>query len=102
MSITIYGASDDLIEVEGCIREEFTFCDDVGGDLIACSDGTVLRVRWDQNGVWRISPVALGTARLEIRQAPEDDEEDYSDHATLHGDVSWVVRGHEFASTKGT
>lgn len=38
MAVTIYGASDDLIEVEGDIDEEFTYDDQGGdGDLIALS-----------------------------------------------------------------
>lgn len=51
--ITIYGASDDLVEVEGSIRREF---DCISGDaelIVASSDGA-LRVfmRYENNGCW--------------------------------------------------
>jgi hypothetical protein len=96
VSITVYGASDDLIEVDGDISEEFSYHDyDGDGDLLAFSDGTVLRVRFGDSGVWRITPVVRGTADLEIVQAPEGDEDDEdarTDRATLSG-ATWVVQG---------
>jgi hypothetical protein len=97
VSITVYGASDDLIEVDGDISEEFYYAGlgkggDYGGDLIAFSDGTILRVRIDASGVWRITPVVQGSATTTIDVAPEDDEVDYSDRATVSG-AAWVVHG---------
>lgn len=98
MSITIYGASDDLIEIEGGIREEFSYVGDGDADLLAFSDGTILRVAYTAAGVWRISPVVRGTSELSIEQATEDDDPNYSDRATLSGAVvSWVVQGVAFA-----
>ena len=94
MSITIYGYSDDLIEVEGDIREEFSYHDHVDdqGDLVAFSDGTVLRVLFDESGTWRITPVSRGSAQLTIEQVTEDSDA-YTDRATLDGDIRWVVQG---------
>ena len=93
--ITVYGASDDLIEVEGDVREEFTYTDEPA--FLAFSDGTVLSVLYDQRGTWRIAPVITGTAALEIVVAPVDNEDNYSDRATLRGDVTWVVYGTSYA-----
>jgi hypothetical protein len=87
--ITISGASDDLIEIEGDIREEFYLQDDDEGDLLAFSDGTVLRIAY--SGPWRITPVVRGSAELTIQQVDEDDEG--TDTATLSGEVRWVVHG---------
>lgn len=98
--ITVYGASDDLIEVEGDITEEFTYHDDEDGDLIAFSDGTVLRVRFDRDGVWRITPVARGANQLDITQAPVNDDDNYSDRAVIVGTVTWVVQGMAVATHK--
>lgn len=96
MTITVHGASDDLIEVEGDIREEFS-----GGpsntDLLAFSDGTVLQITYGKSGVWRINLAAAGTATVNIVQAPLNDDDNYSDRATLDGDIRWVVRGQEMA-----
>lgn len=95
--LIIYGASDDLIEVEGAINEEFNPRD--SDTLIAVSDGTLLRIRYD-SGVWRITPIRRGSGDLTIVQAPEEDNEDnYSDRATLSGvEVQWVVLGSAHAS----
>jgi hypothetical protein len=98
MSLTIYGASDDLIEVDGDISEEFAYLGEDrhpnsgDGDLLAFSDGTVLRITYTASGVWRIAPVVRGSADLKIDQAPEDDDDNYTDRATLSGAV-WVVHG---------
>jgi hypothetical protein len=102
MSITIYGARDDLIEVDGDISEEFTYAErgSGNGDLLAFSDGTILRVEYTRTGVWRITPVAQGSAELHIEQAPEDDDCNYSDHAVLSGAV-WVVQGIAHATARG-
>lgn len=94
MSITIYGASDDLIEIDGDISEEFTYADN---NLLAFSDGTILRIEYGYSGVWRISPVVRGAASLAIEQAPEGDDDNYSDRATLDGAV-WVVYGSHYAT----
>jgi hypothetical protein len=90
MSITVYGASDDLIEVDGDISEEFTYRDDNDDNLLAFSDGTILRIRFDAAGVWRITKVAGGP--VDIFQASEGDDSNYSDRATIRG-ADWVVHG---------
>lgn len=96
--ITLYGASDDLIELDGDIREEFTPLGeddpDEPGDLVAFSNGVVLRIKFTH--VWRITLVA-GKGLVTIVQAPELDEDNYSDVATIGGDVAWVVCGNQFA-----
>lgn len=53
MSLTIYGASDDLIEVEGSIREEFQCYSGNGEITIASSDGAMrVFLRLEANGCW--------------------------------------------------
>jgi hypothetical protein len=98
--ITVYGASDDMIEVEGDIREEWDYFGedpDWAGDIVAFSDGTVLRVQFTDEGFWRITPHLKGSAFLRIDQATDEDE-DYSDKARLEGDdVRWVVHGRHYA-----
>lgn len=94
MGVTVYGASDDLIEVEGDVREEFGGGE--SGDVIVFSDGTALRVAWE-DGVWRIRPVRRGTAELSIERAPDEyDEDNYTDRATLTGQITGVWHETEF------
>jgi hypothetical protein len=99
MPVKIYGSSDDLIEVEGDIREEFYAAtlndqEDEGG-ILAFSNGVVLRILYTNDGIWRIAPVSIvGDSKLvQIDQAPEDDEDNYTDVATVYGDLKWVVFG---------
>lgn len=96
-TVTIYGASDDLIEVEGVIREEFGHYDDDPA-LVTCSDGTALRVVYDHDGIWRVTPVARGTGELVVTQCAATDS-DYTDRATITADrITWVACGHDIAT----
>jgi hypothetical protein len=87
--IKVYGSSDDLIEVEGDIEEEFTLSE-YDENLLAFSNGVVLRIKYNDSGIWRISPV---TGNMVIHMAPEDDEDNYSDVAIIEDDIRWVVQG---------
>lgn len=94
MAITVYGASDDIIVVGGDISEEFyeKHANDQG-DILAFSDGTVLRVAFDPDGSgnWRITPLAQGSAKLTIVQTSAEDD---TDRADLDGaTITWVVHG---------
>lgn len=94
MGVTVYGASDDLIEVEGDVREEFGGGE--SGDVLVFSDGTALRVAWE-DGVWRIRTVRRGTAELSIERAPDEyDEDNNTDRATLTGQITGVWHETEF------
>lgn len=88
MSIRIFGASDDRIEIRGDLDEEFYVPYDSPGGWIA-TNWSCVGIRY-LDGVWRITP-AGGSA--EIVQAPANDEDNYSDIATIHGDIEWVVFG---------
>ncbi len=92
-TVTVYGASDDLIEVEGAITAEFSPTDDDSPAFLAFSDGTVLKVRYDEDGVWVIRRVATGSATFD--KAPFADAA-HTDRVTLTGDaLAWVVFGSE-------
>lgn len=92
--ITLYGYSDDLIELDGDISEEFNPAKGTDGDLVAFSNGVVLRIRY--RTCWRIELVH-GQGLVEIVPCPEDDPENYSDRATITGPVEWVICGNEIA-----
>lgn len=102
--IKIWGASDDLIEIEGDIDEELYYnerentSDDE--NILAFSDGTVLGIRYGDPGVWRISKRASGSSTCEIIQAPDNDDNNYSDVATLDASIHWIVRGDTMVTSK--
>lgn len=90
-SVTIYGASDDLIELDGDLSEEFPLRG-ARGDLVAFGDGTVLRVRFGDDEMWRIETVHAGYAVARKTEATDPDV-DYSDRVTLTGDLRWCCHG---------
>ena len=97
-TVTITGTSDDLIEIDGDIREEFNhiaFNGDDKGKLLACGDGTVLRIQYDNDGIWRITRLYGGTAEFEKKEGSVED--DTFDVVTLRGEIRWVVLGDEMS-----
>lgn len=95
--LIVYGCSDDLIEIEGCITEEFGAYDIDEDDAmhIAFSDGTCLSVFYDRDGIWRFNRKFKGTAEYSKQECGEDDGEDaYSDIITLKGkDLKYAIYG---------
>jgi hypothetical protein len=97
MRIEVTGASDDLIEVDGDISEEFAAYDGPG-NYLAFSDGTVLRIVYDQDGIWRVSRVISGTAEY---QHESGDLLSYtSDVAVIEGTIRWVMHGEEIVTAQ--
>lgn len=90
--VTVYGASDDLIEVEGDLREEFGCYGEDEGLWLGFSDGTLARITYGGEGMWRIHVHRNGSAKATKVEATDPDG-DYSDKLTLDGDVRWVVCG---------
>lgn len=98
--LVIEGGSDDVIVVSGDLEEEFQYSNSTDGDLLAFSDGTLLRIAFDpdRSGNWRITPLLRGTAWLTIEQA---DSRGVTDRATLDGPIGWVVQGLQHHLVKG-
>jgi len=96
--ITVTGASDDLIEIGGDISEEFNWyagnADDDEKRFLAFSDGTILSVRYDEDGLWRFARVATGSCRIDKTEG--DVAADKCDLIILEGNVAWVVFGTHF------
>ncbi len=97
MKITITGASDDLIEIDGAIREEFNWSgDEEDRCYLAVSDGTLLSANYDKDGIWRFALVERGTAKFSKVEGIVS--EDTNDVVTLDGDrLTWVVMGESMA-----
>ena len=97
--LRVYGSSDDLIEIDGDINEEFVY--DGEGGFLAFSDGTLLAVEYSDTGIWRFGPLNHGSAEYANDAATEDDGHRdnylpaYSDIVTLQGDFLWVVYGRQ-------
>ena len=98
MSITVSGSSDDLIEVDGNISQEFGAYE--SGRYLGFSNGVILRVMYDDNGIWRVTPIA-GRDKVSIVYCSADtDDGACSDVATLTEPATWVVCGTEWAGVR--
>ena len=85
---TVYGCSDDLIELDGTIYEEFNFYD--VPVLLMLNNGVRLWVEYTKEGIWRIE--SLNDSPLVVITKAEDhpawtgpDGELYSDRAEVTG-----------------
>ena len=92
-ALYIYGASDDLIEVGGIVRDEFTAYDTPAIVTVRTDDAVHARVHIeydpDGTGEWRIQPTTLGVLVGVIPARGEDEGDDengcpgYSDKAVV-------------------
>ncbi len=95
--LKIYGRSDDLIEVEGYINEEYgcygTDKEDRKGVLIVASDGTVAEIKYGKlgQGIWGIQMHATGSCFAKLDLCIDARANPYSDVLHLDDDVKWVV-----------
>lgn len=90
--ITVTGASDDLIEVDGDIIEEFSALDTTVGGYLGFSNGVLLRAVYDNDGIWRITPI-VGEVKIVYGSVLDDT----NDVATLMSPADWVVFGDTWA-----
>jgi hypothetical protein len=96
ITFTMFGASDDLIELEGGVREEINnFSDDPLQFVL--SDGTVGTIQYTDGGVWRINILDItpdvDVSIIEPTQKEIDDDTNYTDVATFVGKIDWIVFG---------
>lgn len=85
----IYGASDDLVEIEGSAYKE----DEIGcyeHDVrIRFLDGTVIRVGYPKDGiaVWWIDVEKKGTAEQRLTVCEDEDARIYSDVFEIDSEI---------------
>lgn len=81
-SVTIYGASDDLVEVEGDVREEFSAYED-GYRFLAFGDGSLVRLNYTDEGCWEVRVEVLGAGTAQSLDTHDGDTTTYTDRLTL-------------------
>ena len=94
--LTIYGSSDDLIEIDGDITEEFSVpydYNDAPTGYVAISDGTMLQYRYDNGGIWRFSLDTLGEGTVLSKAEGTSEPDTGTDTVTLKrdGKFLWVA-----------
>lgn len=87
--VKVYGASDDLVEIENSKYKE----DEIGcfdHDVrIRFLDGTVIRVCYPKDGlaVWRIEVEKQGTAEHKLKICDDEDAKIYSDIFEIDSEI---------------
>ena len=99
MTTRVYGASDDLFEVEGDVTGEAGALGAArdssrGKGMIAfCSDGTVLRVVYGDEagrGIWKLTVLERGPLLERVDVCTDEDADPYSDVAHFRSGLRWV------------
>ena len=103
MKTKIYGASDDLIEIDGEITDEVGCYGHIRPINISASDGTIATIVYD--GEWKIKVKTKGTKFLKIVDSVGDDfdidhtDDDakgctsYSDVLVFDSAIEWIKIG---------
>jgi hypothetical protein len=94
MALRVYGASDDLIELEGDVNNEvacYGNTDTPQGVLLMFSDGTVLAVKYNGRtaGCWSVTLLEEGVRFKGIDRCDDANARPYSDVAHFHDGVKW-------------
>ena len=100
MITKIYGASDDLIEIDGNISDEID-CYNNTNKAIVFSDGTEAKITYDGN--WRVKLITKGDLFDRIVFGNEEDKQhtdvdakgcsNYSDVLIMKEGIEWVKIG---------
>lgn len=104
MKTKIYGASDDLIEIEGQITDEVDCYNHQKPIKITASDGTIASIFY--NGEWKLNVKFAGVKYLHLVDSVGDDNEhegvalgctSYSDVLIFDEGIEWVkIKGKTF------
>ena len=98
MTTKIYGASDDLIEIDGDIRDEIGMYDtsEERPCWLNLSDGTKMKVFYDKEGVWRTVIVKEGDLFDHVDRSQADpDSDNYTEYAIFKDGLTHFFLGEE-------
>ena len=86
--VKVYGVSDDLVEIEGpSYWEDEIGCYDKDVRIWFC-DGTVIRIRYADGGIWRIGVEAQGTEKHRLDVCSGEDEDDFRDVFYIDAEIT--------------
>lgn len=85
--VTIYGYSDDLVEIENSqYKEDEIDCYDKAIRFYFV-DGTIISICYAQGGVWKITHEAIGKAWYKLTRCEDDDDDAYSDVFKIDSEI---------------
>ena len=85
----IYGASDDLIEIEGDDTDEIGAYNTV--KYLHFDTGHILKVWYSDDGIWKIEEIRPGRGACSIECCNDPDDDPYSDVAILPEAKRWCA-----------
>jgi len=91
MATKVYGASDDLVEIEGDFNEEFDAWEESNPKIVAMSDGTVLACFYPKNSglaVWGIKVLTAGPLLDRVTVCSNDYDDPHSDVAIFKDGIT--------------
>lgn len=101
--ITIYGSSDDLIEIEGDVTEEF-YAKESEPNYLGFSNGVLARIEYNDDGEWAIrvlhKPKNVGTSIFFVGDSAITESgryNDYTDVLCIEDSIDWVTHGEGIA-----
>ena len=92
----VYGASDDLIELDGAIYDEFDAYEEV--KQLTFDNGVVLVIQYADEGIWRIEDRSLQKGLVVLTKCEDREGYDgpdgkvYSDEAVVAGATKVKVK----------
>jgi hypothetical protein len=94
MATIVFGASDDLVELEGDVSGEvgcYGNTETPQGVLLMFSDGTVLAIKYNGRtpGCWSINLLEEGVRFKRIDRCDDENARPYSDVAHFHDGLKW-------------
>lgn len=98
MTTEVYGASDDLIEIDGDIKGEHPAAE----SFLFMSDGTILKVKYGKSNmaVWDIKVVRAGSLFKTIKPCFDEDADRYSDTAVFDVGIKWAYAADNVVSVE--
>lgn len=99
--VKVWGTSDDLVEIEGDIRNEFGCYgtdDSEHGVLVVASDGTAIEVQYGKGGkgIWEIKPLKIGPLFDRIEYCTDEEATPYSDVCHFKDGIKWMYAAKEW------
>lgn len=98
MATEVYGASDDLIEIDGDLEGEHS----AEEAYLFLSDGTLLHVKYGKENmaVWEIRLIRQGTLFSTINPCFDEDAKRYSDTALFDAGIRWAYAAKDVSQVK--
>jgi hypothetical protein len=90
--LKVTGSSDDIVEFEGDLSDEL-YPGNNDENYLAFSDGTVLFVEYDDDGIWRFKTIYKGSLFDKKEEGSRTNDE--NDTVYFLDGIKWVLLGNQ-------